>query len=182
MSCDARLEHYDVVVAEERVRRNCVGGPARTQGCPGLRATPDEARRVASPEDTATSGGGPRRVKGRSHLGSSHARVVMTLNVGGSREALIAAMETEAHVLVFQEHRVAGPGLPGLQGVDMEKGWHGVWDAAWANGNGRSGGTAVLVRRPVHIFRGGRLDRGTKAVVSWTRRSRIHLMSVYKIT
>lgn len=37
----------------------------------------------------------------------------------------------------------------------MGKGWHGVWDAARANGNGRSGGTAVLVRRPVQLVRGG---------------------------
>lgn len=37
----------------------------------------------------------------------------------------------------------------------------------------------MLVRRPIHIVRGGRIDRGTTAVISWTRRSRVHVISVY---
>lgn len=85
------------------------------------------------------------RIKGRSHLGSTRAHMVMTLNVGGSREALINAMDVDARILLIQEHRIAGLGLPGIQGLAMSKGWHGVWDAATTNGIGRSGGTAVLV-------------------------------------
>lgn len=89
----------------------------------------------------------------------------MTINVGGSREALINAMETDARILLIHEHRVAGTGLQGLQGTAMGKGWHGVWDATTANGNGRNGGPAVLVRRPVQIMRGGRMDKGTTASI-----------------
>lgn len=95
------------------------------------------------------------RLQRAARLGSTHAHLIMAINVGGSREALINAMDTEARVLLIQEHLVVGPGLPGIQGLVMGKGWHGVWDAARANGNGRSGRTVVLVRRPVRIMRGG---------------------------
>lgn len=88
-------------------------------------------------------------------------------------------MGSDVRILLIQEHRIAGPGLPSIQGLAVGKGWHGVWDAARSKGNGRSGGTAVLVKRPVKIVRGGRLDRGTVAIASWTRRSRMHVMSVY---
>lgn len=37
------------------------------------------------------------------------------------------------------ERRIAGLGLPRMQGLAMGKGWHGVWHAAAANGNGHSG-------------------------------------------
>lgn len=117
--------------------------------------------------------------KKAAHLGSTHAHPVEAMNLGGSLEALVNAMETDARVLLIQEHRVAGPGLPGIQGIPMGKGWHGVWDAATAKGNGRSGGTAALVRRPVPTIGGGRMDRGERAVVSWTRRSRMQVASVY---
>lgn len=103
----------------------------------------------------------------------------MTINVGGSRAALTAALGIDAPVLLVQEHRVDGPGLPSAQAAAMGAGWHGVWDQGTANGNGRSGGTAVPVRRPTQIVRGGRIRRGTVAVICWTRRSRLHVGSVY---
>lgn len=92
----------------------------------------------------------------------------MTLNVGGSREALVNAMDTDARALLVQEHRVAGPGLPGAQGIAVDKCWHGALDAGKANGNGRSGGTTVLARRPAQVKRRGGMDIGTIAVVNWT--------------
>lgn len=88
-------------------------------------------------------------------------------------------MGTDAEVLLIQEHRIAGPGLPGSHGLAMGKGWHGVWDAARANGNGGRGGTVVLVRRPMQIMRGARMTRGTIAVTGWTRRGRICVASIF---
>lgn len=105
--------------------------------------------------------------------------VVRTINVGGSREALINAMETAARILLVEEHRAAGAGLPGLQGLAMGKGRQCVWDAAKANGNGRSGGTAELVRRPAQIMRGVCIVTGTRAVISWMRRNRVHVASIH---
>lgn len=60
---------------------------------------------------------------------------ILAVHVGGSREALVVAMKTDADRLLVQEHRIVGPGLPRIQGLAMGKGWHGVWDAAAANGS-----------------------------------------------
>lgn len=168
---DARLEHYDVVAsaapdtADSAEAGQCSKGKQKTDQGPTSKDRPQTMQRGAQKKD------GQDRARRRSHLGSAHSHLVMTLNVGGSREALINAMDTEARVLLIQEQKIASPGLPGIQGLAMGKGWHRVWDAAKANGNGRSGGTAVLVRRPGQIVRGGRIDRGTVAIVSWTRKS-----------
>lgn len=69
--------------------------------------------------------------------------------------------------------------MPRMQGLAMGKGWQAVWDVAVSNGDGRSGGTAVLVRRPAQVMRGGPMNRGTVAVTSWTRRNRLHVASAY---
>lgn len=47
-------------------------------------------------------------------------------NVGGSREGLTLAMDWDVDILLVQEHRMAGPGLPGMQGLAMWMGWHEV--------------------------------------------------------
>lgn len=47
------------------------------------------------------------RCKGRSHMGATRQHGVVTLNVGGSREALTNAMDLEVQVLLIQEHRIA---------------------------------------------------------------------------
>lgn len=114
---------------------------------------------------------------GKRHIWERSQHAILTLNVGGSREALILVMETDVDLLLFQEHRIAGPHLPGIQGLAMGKGWYGVWGAATSNGNGRSCGMAVLARRPVQIMRGGRMRRGTIAVIAWPRRSRLQVAS-----
>lgn len=88
-------------------------------------------------------------------MGALTQHAALTRNIGGSREALILAMETDAEILPIQEHRIAGPRLQGIQGLAMGKGWPGAWDAARAHGNGTGGGTAVLVRKPIQIMRGG---------------------------
>lgn len=58
----------------------------------------------------------------------------------------------------------SGPGLRTVQGAVMT-GWHGVRDAAKVNGVGRTGGTAVLVRRPSQIIRGAELGWASIAIV-----------------
>ena len=83
-------------------------------------------------------------------------------------------------ILLIQEYRHLGPGLQGLQLMARQAGWHGLWDSAWSSGDqGRSGGTAVLIRLPLQIHRGSTMDRCTHAIVPWTRTQRLHLFSVY---
>lgn len=106
-----------IVVAEEKNRRKKkVRAEARTaskeqtkrEALDGPRPIPSSNRNGAEGRWECT---GHKRA---AHLGATHAHLIMTLNVGGSREALINAMETYSRVLLIQEHRVAGPGLPGL--------------------------------------------------------------------
>lgn len=82
-------------------------------------------------------------------------RLRAALGEGAKTQAAVAVEEAgrrQVEILLIEEHRMAGPGLPGIQWMAMGKGWHGVWDATRANGNGRSsGGTAVLVREPLRI-------------------------------
>jgi hypothetical protein len=83
-------------------------------------------------------------------------------------------------VLLIQEHRIDGPGLPGIQALVAGLGWHGVWAAAEVKAKrGRSGGTAVFVRQPIQTSRAATLERATLACVAWTRTVRIHVGSVY---
>jgi hypothetical protein len=113
-------------------------------------------------------------------LGGLTPHLITTINVGGSRTALLHALHQPGMVLLLQEHRQLGPGLQGLQFLARQEGWHGLWDPATTSGDqGRSGGTAVLVRRPLQIHRGQQLDRCTHASIPWTRTQRLHLVSVY---
>lgn len=84
-------------------------------------------------------------------------------------------MESSADVLLAQEHRLDGPGLPGMQAAAMGKVWHGIWGPALANGNG----PLRFWRGPTPIARGGTLARGTIGVVSWVRRTRLRIASVH---
>lgn len=169
----------------QEARCDCRGQDAderRTAGCTADEKGAERATLTTPKPDPCTT---RRREEGRrehnghkkkAHIGAKHAHTIMTINIGGNTEALINAMDTDARIVLTQEHWVARPGLPGFQGLAMG---HGVWDAATTNGNGSSGGTAVLVWRPVQIMHGGRMDRGTIAVVSWTRKSRVHVASIY---
>lgn len=55
-------------------------------------------------------------------MGGDHQRRVDMVSVGGSRDALMTAPELEARVLLVQEHRIDGPGLPGVQAAAMGAG------------------------------------------------------------
>lgn len=73
-----------------------------------------------------------------------------------------------------------GPRLLDIQSAALGAGSHAVGYSAASKGNGRKGG--VLARRPVQMFNGGELERGTPAAVCRTRRCRLHLSSVYSAT
>lgn len=138
-------------------------------------AVPQSSNPEPGPVPQSTQGVGIKVAR----AGSGRPHIVLTVIVGGSREAVIHAMDSKAQDIFIQEHRIAGPCMVGIQAAAMAKGWHGMWDLAEASGPGRSGGTAVLVRRPVHIFRGAAAPRATVGVICWTRRTRAHFVSAY---
>ena len=89
-------------------------------------------------------------------------------------------LEVEANVILIQEHRMLGPELQSAQAMAAKAGWNGIWDPTQKTAaRGRSGGTAVLVRNPVQIHRGPKINRSTVAVIPWTRKNNIHGISVY---
>ena len=91
------------------------------------------------------------------------------------------ALLVDAHILLIQEHKLLGPDIPGAQGLAAKAGWRSVWDEATKTfAKGRSGGTAVLVRQPLTIHRGPKIKRATLAAVAWTRRTYIHVGSIYR--
>ena len=113
-------------------------------------------------------------------LSGKHSHIVVTLNIGGSREALCNALLLPHPIILIQEHRTLGASIPGLQNLVAAFGWHGVWDPATTDHkHGRSGGTAILVRKPLAIFRREAPNRCTAATVQWTRKTALHLLSVY---
>lgn len=70
--------------------------------------------------------------------------------------------------------------IPGTQALASKSGWNGVWDpAVKGQDGGWTGGTAVIVRQPVQIYRWLGTHEGTKAVVCWARTTRINFVSVY---
>lgn len=177
-------EHYGVV--DSRGRR-CGAGERGENGQGVVRggtALTGAGERPTS-DLTTVGAGAPRGTSqeepsgSRAHLGGAKKHVVMTINVGGSRAALVNAMYSDVAILLVQEHRLDGSSLLGMQSGAMGKGWHGIWGLALANGNGRSGGTAVLASGASQTVRGGTLARGTIVVVSWTWRNRLHIGSVY---
>ena len=118
--------------------------------------------------------------KAGQRLRGKDTHTVTTINLGGSREALNNALEIDANVLLIQEHRLLGPELQCAQAMATKAGWNGIWDPAQKTpAKGRSGGTAVLVRSPVQIHRGPRLSRMTVAIIPWTRKNHIHVITVY---
>lgn len=187
---DRVREHYDAVVSrDDRGAPVCVAEKISDVDCstatPQAEPTTSAECSIETPPSSSTAGPPSVRMSklgrtgtGRGHLGSGRPHNVTTINVGGkSREALLNAMDRKSQVNLIQEHRIAGPGLIGVQATAMAKGWHGVWDIAETNGVGRSGGTAAPVKRPVQIFRGADIPRATVAVICWTRESRAHFIS-----
>ena len=118
--------------------------------------------------------------KPTTRLGGKKTHVIRSVNVNGSREAMLNAFAEDGSILLIQEHRLLGCDLPGMQAIAHKAGWHGVWDAATRTLlRGRSGGTAVLTRLPGLIFRGHKVHRTTTAIIPWTRHTAMHLVAVY---
>lgn len=61
--------------------------------------------------------------KKNTHLGAQQQQhAMLTTNGGGSRKALVLAMETGANILLVQEHRLTMPSPPGGRGSLWEDG------------------------------------------------------------
>lgn len=118
----AEVDHYDVIdggrpgprfegAGEKRSPADCVR-------CAGMVAV-DKATGPIGPSEGGDSDDGSRRGGRRGHLGSRNGHGVVTSSAGGSREALLLVMERDADILLVHEHRIAGPGLPGVRAVAM---------------------------------------------------------------
>ncbi len=82
-----------------------------------------------------------------------HGNAILSVNVGGSREALHWALEQEVAVLLIQEHRMLGNPMKGAMKKAKWMGWAGVWEEAHTTGKqSRSGGLATLVRAPTTLI------------------------------
>ena len=105
-----------------------------------------------------------------------------TVNVSGSLEFLSNALAIEADVIFIQEHRRRAKDIATWRTAARHKGWHGVWSYADTTDKGAaSGGVAILVRlgRPIFTTPAANDARFVGAVISWTRRVKMHLYSVY---
>lgn len=101
-------EHYDVVEGRGRRGTGATVKPDPDEGKEGAEETKTGERTVPGAANDVT--GDPRRMAlvepggRRAHLGGAKKHIVMTINVGGSREALVGAMVSDADVLLVQEH------------------------------------------------------------------------------
>ena len=85
---------------------------------------------------------------------------VLTLNVGGSRDAIKWAIAQDTHFILLQEHRQCGGTLAGTQVMCRAAGWNGLWTEAQQTGpHGFSGGVAILARSPLAIPRAPQVPR-----------------------
>ena len=92
------------------------------------------------------------------------------------------ALAIEADVIFIQEHRRRAKDIATWRTAARHKGWHGVWSYADTTDKGAaSGGVAILVRlgRPIFATPAVNDARFVGAVISWTRRVKMHLYSVY---
>jgi len=109
-------------------------------------------------------------------LGGHLVQHIWSVNVGGSREALLHSFGLEGDILLLQEHCLPPTAIHGAQCLAAQQGWHGLWDAAEVTKQGgRSGGTAVLVRKPLLIYKGKDIPKATSAIVPWTRTTCLHV-------
>ena len=116
-------------------------------------------------------------------LDSNKTIKIFTINTGGGREALERALEQDVQILMIQEHRLIEGPLASAQVKAIGKGWQGVWQPALSTGkHGRSGGVAMLIRQPVLMIKGGGDYNHIwhRVMVQWTRRTKIHIINVYR--
>ena len=74
---------------------------------------------------------------------------ILTVNTGGSKEAVGWALEQTADVIMIQEHRLFDGALASAQLNSISKGWQGVWEQAehreawkerWSSDTGETAG------------------------------------------
>ena len=107
---------------------------------------------------------------------------ICTVNVSGSYEFFCNALDIEADVIMVQEHWRTEKTMGTWKAAALRKGWHGVWGVAERSGKGSpAAGVAILVKTGRHIFaiKGAEGPRFLGGVVSWTRRVKMHLYTVY---
>ena len=82
-----------------------------------------------------------------------HTWLLETINITGASRLADRLGETEAHIVMVQEHRAVGPRLDELQGQAKKKGWTSLFSPAHrlADTGGLSGGTAVLARKGIGL-------------------------------
>lgn len=103
-------EHYGAVDDESRAAGRQPTGQRRPNH-------KDKVKINATGEGRNTTGAR------RANLSATHKHGIMAINVGGSREALVLAMDSKADILLVQEHRLDGRGYLAAMG----KVWHGIW-------------------------------------------------------
>ena len=111
----------------------------------------------------------------RYKLNSKQHIKILTINTGGSREALEWALEQDVQILMIQEHRLLEGPLASAQVKAISKGWQGVWQAAMSTGkHGRSGGVSTLVRQPILMIKGdGDYNhRWRRVMLQWTGKTK----------
>jgi hypothetical protein len=116
---------------------------------------------------------------GRSQNGRA---TILSVNLGGSREALGWALEQEVDILIVQEHRMIGRTLEGAMKQAQWQGWTGVWEEAETSGKqSRSGGLATLVRAPARGYRMkvGKRRRWHRVLIPWRKGCGLHVFNVY---
>ena len=106
---------------------------------------------------------------------------VITVNVSGSKEQLRAVLGMKVDIVLVQEHWAHGHKLGSWKSMAAAEGWHGVWTNAEVKATSASGGVAILCRRarPIFPIEATQEPRLGGAVVSWTRRTKLHLYSIY---
>ena len=100
-------------------------------------------------------------------LGAKQTLLIMSVNVGGSREALEWALGQDCAVLMIQEHMMLGNTLKGIMNKAKWRGWTGVWEEALTRGKQSRSGCIATV--PIFRTTLGKEGRRHRVVVPWLR-------------
>jgi len=106
---------------------------------------------------------------------------ILTVNVGGAREAIHWSAMQEVDILLIQEHRLLGPQAATWKARLRGWGWGSVWSpAVRTQRGGISGGVAVAARGMLLIGPTGRTsERIVTGHVALTRTRRLRVTSLY---
>ena len=132
--------HYDVI--EPDPVTDGTGDCRRGKAAPALDKSQDDdttgnskgdPSREEGPTIEEDKGGAPLRgrpvinkQKGNHPRGQNETKI-LTINIGGSKEALGNALQMDAHILLIQEHRLIGPTSPGRKPLRPRPGGTEYW-------------------------------------------------------